>query len=109
MMNQFIIFCILELSAMIKFSQMKTILLIIIFVFAVPSFSQPDDYIYKQLTDADGLSQSTIFATIQDRLGYLWFGTIDGLNRYDGYEFKVYSNETTDSTSISDNLISALH
>lgn len=94
---------------MIKFSQMKTILLIIIFVFAVPSFSQPDDYIYKQLTDADGLSQSTIFATIQDRLGYLWFGTIDGLNRYDGYEFKVYSNETTDSTSISDNFISALH
>ena len=89
---------------------MKSILSIIILLFySTLSFPQPDDYIFKQLTDADGLSQSTIFATIQDRLGYLWFGTIDGLNRYDGYEFKVYSNETTDSTSISDNFISALH
>jgi ligand-binding sensor domain-containing protein/two-component sensor histidine kinase len=88
---------------------MKSILSILIILYAVPSFSQPADYIFKQLTDADGLSQSTIFATIQDRVGYLWFGTIDGLNRYDGYEFKVYSSEPTDSTSISDNFTSALH
>lgn len=46
---------------------------------------------------------------MQDQLGYLWFGTIDGLNRYDGYEFKVYVNESEDSTSISDNFISALY
>jgi ligand-binding sensor domain-containing protein/two-component sensor histidine kinase len=89
---------------------MRSILsLFILFLFTAISLSQPDDYIFKQLTDADGLSQSTIFATIQDRIGYLWFGTIDGLNRYDGYEFKVYSNENTDSTSISDNFVSALY
>jgi len=89
---------------------MKSFLFISLLLhFYALSLAQPDDYIFKQLTDSDGLSQGTIFAIIQDRVGYLWFGTIDGLNRYDGYEFKVYSNETTDSTSISDNFISALH
>ncbi len=68
-----------------------------------------EEYSIRQLTDKDGLSQSTIFATIQDRQGYLWFATIDGLNRYDGYEFLVYSNNPEDSTSISDNFISALY
>lgn len=72
------------------------------------AFPQNGEYIYQQLTDADGLSQSTIFALLQDNEGYLWLGTIDGLNRYDGYEFKVFVNNPNDSTSISDNFISAL-
>jgi ligand-binding sensor domain-containing protein len=45
---------------------------------------------------------------IQDRDGYLWLGTIDGLNRYDGYEFRVYVNDASSPSSISDNFISAL-
>ena len=73
------------------------------------SFSQTEEYIFRQLTDADGLSQSTIFAMIQDKDGYLWLGTIDGLNRYDGYEFRVYVNNPSDAASISDNFISALY
>ncbi|MCK7529486.1 MAG: hypothetical protein MZV64_74000 [Ignavibacteriales bacterium] len=73
------------------------------------SFSQTEEYIFRQLTDADGLSQSTIFAMIQDKDGYLWLGTIDGLNRYDGYEFRVYANDPSDAASISDNFISALY
>ncbi len=71
--------------------------------------AETGDYFFSQLTDADGLSQSTIIATMQDRQGYLWFGTIDGLNRYDGYDFKVFANDPSDSTSISDNFISALY
>ena len=73
------------------------------------SFSQTDEYIFRQLTDVDGLSQSTIFAMIQDLDGYLWLGTIDGLNRYDGYEFRVYVNDPSNISSISDNFISALY
>jgi len=88
---------------------MRIITTILIFFISLSSFSQTEEYIFKQFTDADGLSQSTIFAMMQDQLGYLWFGTIDGLNRYDGYEFKVYVNESEDSTSISDNFISALY
>jgi ligand-binding sensor domain-containing protein/two-component sensor histidine kinase len=81
---------------------------ILFFYLTAPSSAYTVDYIFKQLTVTDGLSQSTVFATIQDSRGYMWFGTINGLNRYDGYEFKVYNNNSTDSTSISDNFISAL-
>lgn len=109
MMNQFAIFRNTEIQAIAVRCLMK-ILKIILYLLVSHSFalSQTEEYIYQQLTDADGLSQSTIFAAIQDKQGYLWLGTIDGLNRYDGYEFKVYVNNPTDSNSISDNFISAL-
>ncbi|MDH3267442.1 MAG: histidine kinase [Ignavibacteria bacterium] len=88
---------------------MNILKLILIFFFSITSFPQTEEYIFKQFTDADGLSQSTIFAMLQDQEGYLWLGTIDGLNRYDGYEFRVYANDPSDITSISDNFISALY
>ena len=81
---------------------------ITLLLLSAPCSALTDDYIFKQLTINDGLSQSTVFATLQDSRGYMWFGTINGLNRYDGYEFKVYVNNPADSTSISDNFISAL-
>ena len=49
----------------------------------------------------DGLSSSKINKMLQDQRGYLWFATEYGLNRFDGYEFKQYLHEPTDSTSIS--------
>ena len=50
-----------------------------------------DDYIrFHNIGLADGLSHSLVFTFLEDDLGFLWFGTQDGLNRYDGYEFKVY-------------------
>ena len=56
----------------------------------------------------EGLSQSTVLSILQDKRGYLWFGTGNGLNRYDGYEFVVYNNLTDVTTSISDNEITSL-
>jgi len=82
----------------------STSFLVIVFV----SNSIAQDYIFKQLTVDDGLSQSTVFATIQDSRGYMWFGTIDGLNRYDGYTFKIYTNDPFDSATISDNVITCI-
>ncbi|MCW8813332.1 MAG: hypothetical protein OQK65_07330, partial [Chlorobium sp.] len=88
---------------------MKTLSIILTLIFCSSSlYSQTEEYIFKQLTDADGLSQSTIFTTIQDKDGYLWLGTVDGLNRYDGYEFRIFENDPSDSTTISDNFISAI-
>ena len=90
-------------------NSMNKLTLILIYFLSISSFPQTEEYIFKQFTDADGLSQSTIFAMIQDQQGYLWLGTIYGLNRYDGYQFRVYVNDPSDITSISDNFISALY
>jgi signal transduction histidine kinase/ligand-binding sensor domain-containing protein/DNA-binding response OmpR family regulator len=84
------------------------ILLVIIFGAAIIS-AQVRDIQFEHLTVDDGLSSNTIFSIIQDSKGFLWIGTYDGLNRYDGYEFKVYKNVPEDSTSISDNMIRTLY
>ncbi len=56
----------------------------------------------------DGLSHNTVTALLQDREGFLWIGTSDGLNRYDGYDFVVYRHDRFDSTSLSNNVVKAL-
>lgn len=72
------------------------------------AYGQNIDYLFENLTIADGLSQSTIKAIAQDPRGYIWIGTADGLNRYDGYDFKVYTNNPGDTLTISDNGVSAI-
>lgn len=61
--------------------------------------------VFNRLTTNNGLSNNYVSSIIQDRFGFLWFGTDDGLNRFDGYEFKVYRNNPSDNNSISDNSI----
>jgi signal transduction histidine kinase/ligand-binding sensor domain-containing protein/class 3 adenylate cyclase/ActR/RegA family two-component response regulator len=63
---------------------------------------------FEHLTADDGLSQSSVTCILKDRYGFMWFGTRDGLNRYDSYEFQQYKNQSTDSSSISNNTISCL-
>src|SRR5512147_1605673 len=54
-----------------------------------------------------GLSQSSVQAIFQDSLGFLWFGTQDGLNRYDGYTFKTYKPDPDAPNSLSDRWINS--
>ncbi|MBZ0198997.1 MAG: hypothetical protein K8H86_03950 [Ignavibacteriaceae bacterium] len=54
------------------------------------------------------MSQSSVYSIFQDSRGFLWFGTADGLNRFDGYEFKVYRNIPSDTNSIINNTIRAI-
>lgn len=67
-----------------------------------------DRYRFGRLTVAEGLSHNVILAVLQDRYGYLWFGTEDGLNKYDGHSFTVYKHDPVDSLSLSDSWITAL-
>ncbi len=62
-----------------------------------------EQFMVRRVKIEDGLSQSTVNCMLQDKKGYLWFGTANGLNRYDGYNFVVYVNDPADSTSISGN------
>jgi len=62
----------------------------------------------EHLSLEHGLSQSTVNAIVQDGQGFMWFGTQDGLNRYDGYSVRVYKHNAADSNSISDNGIWSL-
>jgi ligand-binding sensor domain-containing protein len=55
--------------------------------------AQNDDFSLKQITTNEGLSQSTVKTIFQDSKGFMWFGTKDGLNRFDGYDFKVFKND----------------
>jgi ligand-binding sensor domain-containing protein len=60
---------------------------------------------FEHLTIKDGLSQSMIYSIFQDSFGYLWIGTQDGLNRYDGNQFTVYKNNPFDSTTLTHNWV----
>ena len=53
----------------------------------------------------NGLSHNTVWYTIQDHQGFMWFGTSDGLNRFDGKNFKIFRHIPKDSTSLGNNIV----
>lgn len=70
---------------------------------AQENISAPTDIKFSHIPE--GLSQNTVTCMAQDAVGYMWFGTRNGLNRYDGIEFTIYEFDPSDSTSISSNYI----
>ena len=64
------------------------------------SFSQLDPSNITQFTEKDGVPGSQVSTILSDKFGFIWLGTINGLARYDGYEFKRFYNDPNDSTSI---------
>ncbi len=71
-------------------------------------FSQLLSPKFENIDTTDGLSSSTCFEIFQDSEGFLWFGTIDGLNKYDGYDFEIFRSVLNDPESISNNRINAI-
>lgn len=63
---------------------------------------------FDRITIEEGLAQNSVYAILQDRRGYMWFATEDGLHRYDGYRFHIYRHDPADPHSISDNFIVSL-
>jgi len=79
----------------------KITLLVLLFIFG-NVFSQ-NKYRLKNISTTDGLSQSSVIAIHQDKFGQMWFGTRDGLNKYDGSKFTIFRNDVTNKHSISNN------
>ena len=81
---------------------MKIYLSIILFLIPLSTFGK-DRYHFSKLSLESGLSQITVTCIHEDKKGFMWFGTRNGLNRFDGYRFDVYTTDLENNTSISDN------
>ncbi|WP_243751570.1 two-component regulator propeller domain-containing protein [Niastella caeni] len=82
-----------------------TIIACLVILFPVFAYAQPAQYPFSHLDVSDGLSHNQVTTIIKDAKGFMWFGTASGLNRYDGYTFKVFRHKENDSTSINDDLV----
>ena len=87
-------------------------------VFAVELAAEPGSFpppqnidasSFEHLTNLDGLSQVSISAIAQDTQGFMWIGTSEGLNRYDGYEFRVFNHEPGSTHSLSHRRVQSLY
>jgi hypothetical protein len=75
----------------------------------LPPFAPPSPLRFERFSLEDGLSQNSVLAMLQDRQGYLWFGTQDGLNRFDGYTFTAFKHDPDNTNSLSLNSILTLY
>jgi len=91
------------------FNRKKILSFFFTLVFFTSSFSQNKNLHFEHISVEQGLSQSIVTSIIQDKNGFLWFGTEDGLNRYDGYQFKIFKHNPGNPSSISDNGIMCLY
>ncbi|TCC91791.1 hybrid sensor histidine kinase/response regulator [Pedobacter frigiditerrae] len=81
------------------------------FLFFVSKFAsaQQNQLQFSRLELANGLSNNQVTTIFKDNKGYLWFGTMAGLNRYDGYQFKVFRHDTRNPKSLSDDFINNIY
>jgi len=87
----------------------KSKIIFLFFLFPAILFAQPEDIQFEHLTVEDGLSSNSVFEILQDSRGFIWLGTIDGLIRYDGYNFKIFRNNPNDPTSLGANRIYSIY
>ncbi|WP_412467623.1 two-component regulator propeller domain-containing protein [Pedobacter sp. KLB.chiD] len=85
----------------------KLIILLCLLFSAKLLLAQP--YYFRHYQVENGLSNNTAFCSVQDGNGFMWFGTKDGLNRFDGYAFKTYRHDPDQAGSLGNDLIYALH
>ena len=85
----------------------KTIICCVVFFFTfnITAFGQHKTIKFEHIGVAEGISQINITCIFQDSRGFMWFGTRDGLNRYDGYNFTVYRYDPKNNNTISNNFI----
>lgn len=85
-----------------------TKIMLLLLVFWIGPLSASPYFSFKKYQVEDGLSHNTVWCAIQDSYGFIWLGTSDGLNRYDGRGNKVYRNVLNDKFSLENNFVEAL-
>ncbi|MBC7851483.1 MAG: histidine kinase [Chitinophagaceae bacterium] len=87
---------------------MKKSTLTLLFILACCQSLLAQPYYFRHYQVEQGLSHNTVFCTAQDKKGFLWLGTKDGLNRFDGYTFNIFRNNPDETRSLGDNFIRSL-
>ncbi len=82
---------------------------VIIIIFYFESVFAQSLFKSNQFTSDNGLSQNTVRCIGEDSLGYLWIGTQDGLNKFDGYQFQIFRHNPEDSTTLNNSSITSLY
>lgn len=88
---------------------LKRFFITLLLCHAMAIFAEEPNLNFRHYTINEGLSQNTVFCLLEDRDGIIWMGTADGLNKFDGYDFKYYKHEFRNAYSISNNQINALY
>ena len=84
-----------------------TLFIVLVFI-NLDVWAQHDQFQFSHLDIHDGLSHNWVASIMKDSKGFMWFGTISGLNKYDGFKFKVYRHSSKDTTTITDDFIVSL-
>ncbi len=89
---------------------MKTAIVLLLFISTCffAGAQQADHYLFQHLKQEQGLSNNVVTCILKDRMGFLWLGTDNGLNRYDGSSFTIYQHQNGDSGTLPDNRITSL-
>ena len=87
---------------------MRVIFTWLIFLNCIGAFSQAPYLYFNHINADNGLSHNKVNCILQDKRGFIWIGTEDGLNRYDGQYFSVFRNKPNDTATVSGNIITDL-
>ncbi len=88
---------------------MKQIVLNTLILFAaLVASAQTDQYKFRRVDISNGLSNNQVTSFLHDKTGFIWIGTSSGLNRYDGYSFKVFKNDANDTLSIANSEVTQM-
>ena len=87
---------------------MKRLLLILSIATSISFLAEARPYYFRHYSNDNGLSNNTVMDGIQDRRGFMWFATKEGLNRFDGSQFKIFSHNQAEPNSLLNNYVLAL-